>query len=33
MTETINNGQQRIDIMKKLVRQLHQGVAEKKIKK
>jgi DUF438 domain-containing protein len=33
MTETINNRQQRIDIMKKLIRQLHQGAAEAKIKR
>lgn len=33
MSEIINNRQQRIDIMKGLIRQLHQGVAEEKVKK
>jgi DUF438 domain-containing protein len=33
MSEIINNRQQRIDIMKGLIRQLHQGAAEEKIKK
>lgn len=33
MTETNYNRQQRIDIMKKLIRQLHQGAAEAKIKR
>ncbi|TFG95735.1 MAG: DUF438 domain-containing protein [Calditrichales bacterium] len=32
MSEIINNRQQRIDIMKGLIRQLHQGVPEEKIK-
>jgi len=32
MSEIINNRQQRIDIMKALIRQLHQGAAEEKIK-
>lgn len=33
MSEIINNRQQRIDIMKGLIRQLHAGTAEEKIKK
>ncbi len=33
MSEIINNRQQRIDIMKGLIRQLHKGAAEDKIKK
>jgi DUF438 domain-containing protein len=33
MSEILNNRQQRIDIMKGLIRQLHQGVAEEKVKK
>jgi DUF438 domain-containing protein len=33
MSEIINNRQQRIDIMKGLIRQLHQGTTEEKIKK
>ncbi len=33
MTEIINNRQQRIEIMKALVRQLHEGSGEDKIKK
>ena len=33
MSEIINNRQQRIDIMKGLIRQLHAGAAEDKIKK
>lgn len=33
MSEVINNRQQRIDIMKGLIRQLHTGRAEEKIKK
>ena len=33
MSEIINNRQQRIDIMKRLIRQLHEGVAEEKVKK
>jgi len=33
MSEVINNRQQRIDIMKGLIRQLHAGTAEEKIKK
>ncbi|MBD3226005.1 MAG: DUF438 domain-containing protein [Caldithrix sp.] len=33
MSEIINNRQQRIDIMKGLIRQLHNGVAEDKVKK
>jgi uncharacterized protein len=32
MAEIINNRQQRIDIMKSLIRQLHSGVAEEKVK-
>ncbi len=32
MSEIINNRQQRIDIMKALIRRLHQGAAEEKIK-
>lgn len=32
MTEMINNSQQRIDIMKKLIRQLHRGVLRKRLK-
>jgi DUF438 domain-containing protein len=32
MSELINNRQQRIDIMKGLIRQLHTGVAEEKVK-
>lgn len=32
MTEIINNRQQRIDIMKNLIRQLHSGVTEEKVK-
>jgi hypothetical protein len=32
MTEIINNRQQRIEIMKTLIRQLHTGVAEEKVK-
>jgi uncharacterized protein len=33
MSEIINNRQQRIEIMKSLIRQLHNGIAEDKIKK
>lgn len=33
MTEIINNRQQRVEIMKALVRQLHQGSGEERIKK
>jgi DUF438 domain-containing protein len=33
MSEIINNRQQRIDIMKGLIRQLHKGASESKIKK
>jgi DUF438 domain-containing protein len=33
MNEKIHNCQRRIDTMKKLIRQLHQGVVEDKIKK
>jgi DUF438 domain-containing protein len=33
MSEIINNRQQRIDIMKGLIRQLHEGTAEEKIKR
>jgi DUF438 domain-containing protein len=32
MSEIINNRQQRVDIMKSLIRQLHSGVAEEKVK-
>jgi hypothetical protein len=32
MTEIINNRQQRIDIMKNLIRQLHSGMAEERVK-
>jgi len=33
MSEIINNRQQRIEIMKSLIRQLHQGVAEEKVRR
>ena len=33
MSEIINNRQQRIEIMKSLIRQLHNGVAEEKVRK
>jgi DUF438 domain-containing protein len=33
MSEIINNRQQRIEIMKSLIRQLHSGVAEEKVRK
>jgi len=33
MSELINNRQQRIEIMKAMIRQLHQGVAEEKVQK
>ena len=32
MSELINNRQQRIDIMKSLIRQLHAGAGEERIK-
>ena len=32
MSEIINNRQQRVEIMKSLVRQLHNGVSEEQVK-
>jgi DUF438 domain-containing protein len=32
MSEVINNRQQRVEIMKSLIRQLHNGVAEEQVR-